>query len=130
MPVLKWQVNSASNFALFFIVMTHSFSVNFDPIKVPILKLSNVLVKICQISHVIFQTSQFFFQFCITIQCHERQLPCTFLNETLNTLHNRNKWVLESHKQILGSNFSKFLSLLKQHQFFFKFCINLQGHET
>ena len=28
--ILKWQVNSSSNFASFFIVMTHNFSVNFE----------------------------------------------------------------------------------------------------
>ena len=68
MWVLKWQVNSPSNFASFFIVMAHNSSVNFklilfyfglnDPIKVTILRLSSALVKICHISHVIFHTSQ------------------------------------------------------------------------
>ena len=68
MWVLKWQVNSPSNLASFFIVMAHNSSVNFklilfyfglnDPIKVPILRLSSALVKICHISHVIFHTSQ------------------------------------------------------------------------
>ena len=44
-----------------------------DPINMPILRLSIALVKICHIPHVIFQiTSQFFFKFCITLQCHER----------------------------------------------------------
>ena len=43
-----------------------------DPINMPILRLSIALVKICHI-HVIFQTtSQFFFKFRITLQCHER----------------------------------------------------------
>ena len=32
MSVLKWQVNSSSNFALFFIVMTYNSSVNFKVI--------------------------------------------------------------------------------------------------
>ena len=32
MSVLKWQVNSSSNFALFFIAMTHNSSVNFKVI--------------------------------------------------------------------------------------------------
>ena len=32
MSVLKWKVNSSSNFALFFIVMTHNSSVNFKVI--------------------------------------------------------------------------------------------------
>ena len=42
------------------------------PIKVPILTLFFALVKICQIPHVIFQTTnQLFFKFCITLQCHE-----------------------------------------------------------
>ena len=44
-----------------------------DPIKDPILRLSSALVKVCHIPHVNFQTtSQFFFKFCITLQCHER----------------------------------------------------------
>ena len=44
-----------------------------DPISIPILRLSIALVKISYIPHVIFQTtSQFFFKFCITLQCHER----------------------------------------------------------
>ena len=30
MSVLKWQVSSTSNFALFFIIITHNFSVNFE----------------------------------------------------------------------------------------------------
>ena len=44
-----------------------------DPIKIPILNLSSALVKISHMPHVIFQsTSQFFFKFWITLQCHER----------------------------------------------------------
>ena len=77
------QVNFSSNFASFFIVMTYNSSVNFKlilfyfgltvPIKIPILRIAIALVKICHVSHVIFQaTNQFFFKFCVTIQCHER----------------------------------------------------------
>ena len=62
---------------------SHNFSVDFklslsyfglkDPINMPMLRLSIALVKICYIPHVIFQTtSQFFFKFRITLQCHER----------------------------------------------------------
>ena len=44
-----------------------------DPIKVQILTLSSDLVKICLFPHLIFQTTcQFFFKFCISLQCHER----------------------------------------------------------
>ena len=43
------------------------------PLKIPVLRLSSALVKICYIPHAIFQTtSQLFFTFCITLQCHER----------------------------------------------------------
>ena len=80
--ILKRQVNSSSNFASFFIVMTHNSFVNFKlilflllnyPIKLPILRLSSTLVKICHIPHFIFQTtSQFFFKFCTTLYCHWR----------------------------------------------------------
>ena len=57
----KWQVNSSSNFASFFIVMTITplwiSSLYFfyfglkDPIKVPILRPSSALVKICHIHY-------------------------------------------------------------------------------
>ena len=61
--------------------------------KVPILRLSSALVKIFHFPHVIFQTtSQFFFKFCINLQCQERQLLCTFLGQILNTLNSRNQW--------------------------------------
>ena len=73
-------VNSFSNFAFFFIIITHNSPVNFKlihfllGIKVPHKspnfesQLSIALVKICQIPHVVFQTtSQFFFKFCITL---------------------------------------------------------------
>ena len=44
-----------------------------DPINMPILRLSIALMKICHIPHIIFQTtSQFFFEFSITLQYHER----------------------------------------------------------
>ena len=51
-----------------FLQILHQFSVP-----------SNIMVKICQIPHVIFQTTdQFFSKFYMTFQSHERQLFCTF----------------------------------------------------
>ena len=57
--ILNWQVNSFSNFASFFIAIIHNFPVHFKlihfllwikgPIKVPILRISSSLVKICQL---------------------------------------------------------------------------------
>ena len=56
-------------------------------IKVPILRLSSALVKICQIPHVIFgSTSQFSFKFFINLECNQTYLLCTFCAEALYTL--------------------------------------------
>ena len=99
MLTLKQQINSSLNFVPFFIVKTQNSSVNFklihfllwtkDPIKVPILRLSSALVKICHVP-VIFQTTrQSFFKFCITLQCRKRSLLCTFLTQTIYTLLKR-----------------------------------------
>ena len=82
--------------------MTHNSTVNLklihfllwtkDLIKVPILTLLSAQVKICKIPHVIFQaTSQFFFKFCITLQCHERKVLRTFLAQTIYTLLKRSQ---------------------------------------
>ena len=67
MSTLKWQVNFSLGFGSFFIFMTDNSSVDLrsyffkfllkDPIKIPVLRLSNALVKICHIPHVIFQTA-------------------------------------------------------------------------
>ena len=101
--VLNWPVNSCSNLTLFFIVMTQKSPVNFKlihfllwikgPNKSPnCYTFERALVKICQIPHVIFQTtSQFFFKFYMTLQCHGRYLLCTFLGHRLYTLHKRDQ---------------------------------------
>ena len=63
----------------------------FHPILHAIWVLS-VRMKIHQILHVKLEsetTSQFFFKLCITFQCHERQLFCIFLAETLYDLCKR-----------------------------------------
>ena len=105
MSILKRQVSSSSDFSSFFSVITYNSSVSCsscmfyfgqkDPI--PILTLSSVLMKICQIPAVIFQTtSQFFFKRCI---------PSTKgTNQSTNFLD----------FLVLGSKFTKFLSFLKQ----------------
>ena len=143
MSILKQQVNSSSDFASFFTAMTHNFSLNFQlklfllwikgPHQIPSLRLSSAMVKICQIPHVIFQTtSKFFLKLWITFQCHERYLLCTFLGQTLNTLHNRNKWKCKFLRVLIAQvKFHQILVIFETtDQFFFKFCINFQGHET
>ena len=51
--------------------MLHTSEKNY-PIKLQNFRFFTAQVKIHQISHVIFQTSDFFFKIWITVQCHER----------------------------------------------------------
>ena len=66
---------------------------------------------ICQIPHVIFEsTSHFSFKFYISLQCHQTQLPCTFLDQTLYTM------VKGANFRVFESKFVKFfMSVLKWH---------------
>ena len=89
--------------------------------------LSSTLVKNCQIPYVIFQnTSHLIFKFCITIQCHERWLPCTYLAQTLYTLVKKS---LLKCKSLRLSSARLKISLVPHitfemtSQFFFKFFI-------
>ena len=143
MSILKGQVNSSSDFSSFFRVITYNSSVSCsscifyfrqkDPMKIPILRLSSVLMNIFQIPHAIFQTTiQFFFKFCMTLQCHEIYMLCTFSGQTLYTLHKRD--------QSKCRCFRLFSARIKIHQilvifetknkFFFKFCTILWYYET
>ena len=87
-------------FCIIFIAMKHNSSVNFKLIhfllwikgshQSPNSETFECSGKNCQIPHDIFQTaSQFFINFCITLQCHETQLFCNFLAQALNTLFKR-----------------------------------------
>ena len=65
--LLSWHITPLS------VLGSYIFYFGFkDPIKSPILRLSSALVKICQIHVISRTTSQFFFKFCITLQCNER----------------------------------------------------------
>ena len=53
-------------------------------VKVHIFKLFSARIKNHQIPHIIFgASSQFFLKLCITLQCHETKLLCTFSSKTL-----------------------------------------------
>ena len=94
-PNVKWQVNSSSNFASFFIVTRLNSPVNFKLIHFLLwTKAShqNLNFDIFKCSdenlpnfsyHFSNHNSAFFFKFCITLQCHERKLVCTVLAQTL-----------------------------------------------
>ena len=117
---------SSSNFASFFIVTTHNSSVNFNLILFLLsIKRSHQSPNFesfkCPGENLAYSSchfpsyKSFFLQICITPQCHERKLLCTFLCQTLNTLHNRNKWKCKLFRLwLLASKFTKFLSFFKQ----------------
>ena len=55
----------------FFVAQTLYTLGKMRPLKCKFLRLFNARVKICQIPHASFEmTSQFFFKFCIVLQCH------------------------------------------------------------
>ena len=125
MSILKGQVNSSSDFSSFSSVITCNSSVRCslcifyfgqkNPMKKPILTLSSVLMKICQIPHLIFQIrSQFFFKFCMTFHCHEiypsvlfQVKRCIFGEKGTNQSANFLVFL------VLGSKFTEFFSFLK-----------------
>ena len=53
------------------------------------MKLLSAWIKTHQILVSFEKTNQFFFIFCVNSQCHETQLPCTFLAEILYTFYKR-----------------------------------------
>ena len=143
MSILKQQVNFSLYFSSFFSVITHNSSVTFYLMHFLLWKKvshegTNFDTFKCfdensQIPHVIFQTtSEFLLKFCMTLQSHAIQLLCTFLGQTLYTLHKRNQSKCKS--------FRLFGAWIKIHQiliifetkswFSFKFCSTIQYHTT
>ena len=90
-------------------------------------------MKICQIPHVIFQAkSQFFFKFCITLQCHERSLFCTFLAQTIYTLLKRSPLKCKSLRLLSAQvhvSQIPYVNFETTSRFISKFCIPFQFHE-
>ena len=89
-------------------------------------------MKIFQISQVVLQIiCQSFFKFCITLQCHVRQLLCIFLSQELYILHKRNQSKCKLFRLSSARVKIQLILLIFEttNQFFFKFCITLQCHE-
>ena len=86
--------------------------------KLKFFRLSNALVKICEVPHVNFKTtSQLLFNFCIILHCHcHCQLHCKFEAHTFSLLDKR---ILSNfqfwHFRVLWWKLAKFfMSFLKQ----------------
>ena len=143
MSILKWQVNSISSFASFFIAITHNSPLRFKLIHfILCIKGSNESPNfenfvcsgenLCHFPYVIFQTtSQVFFKFCLTLQCHEIQLLCPFLVKALYTLVKSSalKWkFLRLSSSRVKIRQIPYVNFERRSQFLFRFFIILQCH--
>ena len=143
MSVLKRQVSSSSDFSSFFSVITCNSSVSCsscifyfgqkNPMKIPILTLSSGSDENLPNSSCHFPNHKsVFLQILHDSSVSWNMLLCTFLGQTLYTLHKRD--------QSKCKFFRLFSALIKIHQilvisetknkFFFKFCPTLWYHET
>ena len=144
LSILKWQVNSSSHHVSFFIVMIHNSPVNFklthfliwikDPIKVTILTLLSALVKICQISHVIFWNYKSLF---LKILHHSlmswKMTPLYFFSSSIicfgQRSHLKCKFFRLSSAQVKIRQI-RHVNLKTTRQFLFNFCVILHCHGT
>ena len=102
-----------------------------SPLKCKILRFSSARVKT---PHVNFElTSQFLFKFCIILHCHDTKFPCKFSARTFSNLDKRTPsksqfldfWAC-SRENLLNS----YVIFESTSRFPFKFCINIQCHQT
>ena len=124
MSILKWQVKSITNFALFFIVITHNSPLSFKLINFLLcIKGSNESPNfenfVCSGENLPNSSCHFpnhksvFLKFCMTLNV--MKYNCAVLGQMLYTLHKRD----QSKRKFLDflvpkSTFTKFLSFLKQ----------------
>ena len=145
MSFLKAQVSFLSNVASIFSVIKQNFPILFlaqtlytlfkrSPLKSKFLRFSSAQVKTHQVPHVNFElTSQFIFNFCIIMYCHDTQFPCTFQAHTFSTsdksIPSRSQF---GDFQVLWSKFANFLMSIfgNTSQFFFRICIRLECNRS
>ena len=82
-------------------------------------------MKMNQIPYIIFQTtSQFFFKYCITVQCHDAKLLCSSLAQHYIPWIKKYFKVQISKFLSVPVRFTKFLMSFMKQQFIFQVCIN------
>ena len=108
----KPQVSFSSNFASISSFMKDTFH-GIDQSKCKFLRILSAWIKIHQILLSFETTNQFFFKFCINLQCHETHLLCTFLAEILCTFNERS---LRRYKfgEIESLKFGTLMSSIRQ----------------
>ena len=145
MSFLKAQVSFPSNVASIFSAIKQNSPILFlaqtlytlfkrSPLKCKFLRFSSARVKICQIPHVSFElTSQFLFNFCIILHCHDTKLPCKFSAHTFSSLDKRtpSKSQFLDFRTCSGENLlNSYVIFESKSHFPFKFCISNQCHQT
>ena len=120
MSFLKAQVSFPSNIAWIFSAIKQNSAILFlvqrlctlfkrNPLKCKFFGFWSARVKICEIPHVIFESaSQFFFKYCINIQCHQAKLPYTFFSSNIMYVVQKKPIKLQSFEifECLGQNLS------------------------
>ena len=143
MSVLKWKVNSSSNFALFFIVMTHNSSVNFKVIHFLLWakgphQSSNFDTFECSGENLPHSSCHFSSNKSVFLQILHHSMSMKdnssllFLVQTIYTLLKRSllklKFLRLSSAQVKICQIS-YVSFEKPSRFLSKFCILIQFHE-
>ena len=143
MSVLKWKVNSSSNFALFFIVMTHTSTINLKLIHSQLwtkgsYQGSNFDTFKCSDENLQNSSCHFPSNKSVFLQILHRSsmswkiTPLYFLAQTINTLLWRSplKWkflrLLSARVKFCQIPYANFETT---SPVFYKFCIPLQFHE-
>ena len=96
-------------------------------------RLSTAPIKIHQIPHVIFGTkSHFFFRLCITLQCHETKLFCTFSSKFVcfGQMYPIKVQIFGLSTTHMKINRIPYIIFQATSQFPFKPCNALQCHDT
>ena len=108
----KPQVSFSSNFASISSFTKDTFH-GIDQSKCKFLRILSAWIKIHQILLSFETTNQFFFKFCINLQCHETHLLCTFLAKILCTFNERS---LRRYKfgEIESLKFGTLMSSIRQ----------------
>ena len=135
MSIFKWQVNSCPNFASFFIFMAHNFSVDFKLIVFLFWikgfhQSPNFEAFKCSGENLLYSLCHFPNNKSVFLQILRH--PSMSWKSTLLYFFRSNIKYFARFVDfwMLGSNFTKFLSFLKEQiRFSFRFCINLHGHE-
>ena len=145
MSVLKWKVNSSSNFALFFIVMTHKTTVNLQLIHFQFwtkvsYQSSNFDTFDCSGQNLQNSSCHFPSKKSVFLQILHHSsmswkimsLLCTFLAQTIYTLLKKSplklKFLRLSSARVIFCQIP-YANFKTTSRFLYKFCIPLQFHE-